>query len=101
MGYYINPESMTKEQFLELYGQKISDDEAAVLRARDSKQTTVCLVDNGPFTAAGICYDDRERDAFVAGFLRGTDHRPHQFYRVPSYLLDHLIPESLGGTMRR
>ena len=80
MGYYINPSNMPKEQWLEENGQNVSPK-----FAREHKidgRYLVCLVDNGPFTAAGICYDDRERDAFLI-----PDQRPKTWYLVSKELL--------------
>lgn len=62
MSYYINPPDCTKEEFLEAN---------ATWRAtgfdphKQGDDVLVCLVDNGMFTAAGICYSDGERQAFA------------------------------------
>ncbi len=62
MGCYINPSEMTKEKWLEKYGQ------VTVTPAWPAPEGTipVCLIDNGPFTAAGICYSEREFKEFAA-----------------------------------
>lgn len=39
----------------------------------------VCLVDNGPFTAAGVAYDARELNAFD----QPNDFRPKFWFKVP------------------
>lgn len=39
----------------------------------------VCVVDNGPFEAAGYAYSENEMRAF----LRGTGGRPKQWLLVP------------------
>ena len=80
MGYYINPKSGTKEQWLAEYGKLIPMYDAEHHKAGDS--VVVCLVDNGMFTAAGIAYDDRERDAFAI-----PDGRSKQWYLVRRKLL--------------
>lgn len=72
MGYYINPPDMTKEEFLEKHGTETDDPRF------DSETFPVCLVNNGPFTAAGIAYDAKERDAFLR-----PDGRPKKWYQVP------------------
>ena len=81
MGYYINPPDCTKEMWLETYGQRISEAEAKAHSAGD--RLVVCLVDNGPFTAAGIAFDDRERDAFAR-----PDARAKYWYIVPRGALE-------------
>jgi hypothetical protein len=80
MGYYINPKSSTKEQWLAQHGQPITLGDAKVHPAGDL--VVVCLVDNGPFTAAGICYCDAERDMFVI-----LDGRPKLWFLVSRELL--------------
>jgi hypothetical protein len=64
MGYYINPEDQSKEAFLKQHGTPISADHAASFDFT-TNQLPVCLVDNIAFTAAGIAYDTKERDAFL------------------------------------
>ena len=77
MGYYINPKGDTKETWLETHGVPVSISEARMHAAGQDEQYIVCLVDNGWMTAAGIAYDDRERDAFTC-----DDGRPKKWYRV-------------------
>jgi len=86
MGYYINPPDMTKEQFLINYGVLIKESD---LKSASFDFTNgplpVCLVDNGPFRAAGICYDAGELEAFSAP----GDNRPRRWYLVDKV---HLQP---------
>jgi hypothetical protein len=78
MGYYINPRNgETKEAWLAANGKPVTVEEAKAFSAPGSEQRLVCWVDNGMFTAAGIAYDDRERDAFLY-----PDARPKQWYLV-------------------
>lgn len=79
MGFYINPSNMTKEEWLRLNGEMISPLTARAHPAGD--KVVVCLVDNGPFTAAGIAYDDRERDEFCRP--DSGSQRRRQFFLVP------------------
>lgn len=79
MGFYINPSNMTKEEWLRRNGEMIDPVTASEHSAGD--QVVVCLVDNGPFTAAGIAYDDRERDEFCR--RDSGAQRRRQFYLVP------------------
>lgn len=82
MGYYINPEDMEKEKWLATYGNLISAEQALKHSAGENDQLVVCLIDNNMFTAAGIAYDDRERDAFMM-----PDNRNKKWYLVDKELL--------------
>lgn len=85
MGYYINPPSETKEEFLEREGVEIDlIDVAITLDA-----VPVCLVDNGWFTAAGIAHDDRTLTEFTAN---PEDHRPRRYFAVPRNVLKPYCP---------
>lgn len=88
MGYYINPEDMTKEQFLSKHGTRVT---AGVLGDHDfsSDELPVCLVDNGWMTAAGICYDRRE----IMAFAQPDDKRPKNWFLVKKELLKPWLPE--------
>jgi hypothetical protein len=89
MGYYVNPSSTSKETWLQENGTKVPD----VLKFDEKPgYRPVCLVDNGPFTAAGICYDDRELDAFK----RPDDWRPKQWFMVPINKLLEICPAIAG-----
>jgi hypothetical protein len=64
MGYYINPKKMSKEAWLRENGTQMFIDN--VLEQADFAKTfPVCLVDNGAFTAAGICYSENEFQRFI------------------------------------
>lgn len=86
MGYYIDPKDGTKESWLHENGKLIKNSEVKEHNAGD--QVLVCLVDNGFFTAAGIAYDNRERDAFLI-----PDPRPKQWYLVDRDLLKQFCPK--------
>ena len=74
MGFYINPPEGTKEDWLLRNGQAmISPDWPP-----PEGQVLVCMVDNGPFRAAGICYDKSEWEEFTA-----PDSRSKEWYLVP------------------
>ena len=92
MGYYINPPGQTKEQWLKAYAIEIGENGARSHTAGDN--LVVCLVDNGWMTAAGICYDDHERDMFM---LPDTDghQRPRKWYVVSRAQLSPYLPERL------
>lgn len=92
MGFYINPTDQTKEDFLFKNGHLIRDKHAKdVLSGKlfEGKFLPVCLMDNGPFTAAGIAYDEAEIEAFqVEG-----DRRPKTWFAIPKKLLSPYITE--------
>lgn len=91
MGYYINPREGTKEEWLEKHGEKFSGlMEADIIWAiKEPDQSIVVLVDNGPFTAAGIAYSRKELEAFV----HPDDYRPKYIYLVPSRTITLEHPE--------
>ncbi len=89
MGQYINPTDRSKEDFLREHGASMTDEQAIAQPHRTSDGYVVCWLNNGAFTAAGIAYDEREKMAFLRGFIDGTDPRPHRFYRVPD---EHVVP---------
>ena len=62
MGFYVNPSDMTKEEWLQKHGQIT---ETPVWPAPEGT-IPVCLIDNGPFTAAGIAYCEQEFYEFLA-----------------------------------
>ena len=61
MGFYINPQNRTKETWLEMFGQKVDSPKWPP----PNGTIPVCLIDNGPFTAAGIAYNEKEFDVFL------------------------------------
>lgn len=77
MGYYVNPPNESKESFLKREGilaphTKINWEDVP------EGFLPVVLVDNGPFTAAGIAYCKSELEAFTAP----NDWRPRTIYFV-------------------
>jgi hypothetical protein len=78
MGYYINPKTGSKEEWLAKNAKPISDSQAESFKF-GLNSLPVCLVDNGGFTAAGIAYDARELRAFL-----NPDPRPKKWYSVES-----------------
>ena len=59
MGCYINPRDMDKEEWLRLHGETTQGPTPIT-----ETHVPVCLVDNGPFTAAGVAFNEREVQAF-------------------------------------
>ena len=78
MGYYINPPDQSKEDFLKEHGTPISRKEALDWDYT-SNSLPVCLVDNGFFIAAAICYSKEETEAFSTL----SDPRSKIFLSVP------------------
>ena len=113
MGYYINPPGETKEEWLNNHGLEVTGDDVTWGRLPD--MILVCLVDNGPFTAAGICYSEVEFDEFNASDptheevaeakaraeasgiftvqLDTGDQRPRTWYVVPRSDIIDVCPE--------
>ena len=77
MGFYLNPNDMTKEIFLRKYGKEITKEDF-LNPNYDPSMMKVCLINNGPFTAAGIGYSQQECEEFC----RPSDMRPKRFYAV-------------------
>jgi len=77
MGCYVNPGDESKESFLAregvLYDGKPRWDQVP------ESMLPVVLMNNGPFTAAGVCYKESE----LAAFTDPSDYRPKKIYLVP------------------
>lgn len=81
MGYYINPTGgMTKEAWLMGYGRPLKQ---TPMKHIEGESMAVCLVNNGPFTAAAICYSQHELEAFA----NSRDRRRKQWFMVPKEFL--------------
>lgn len=78
MGCYINPANESKEQFLEREGVECN---MLNYRYQDvlTNQVAVVLVNNGPFTAAMVCYSEGEFDVATE---RSRDLRPKRMFVV-------------------
>ena len=63
MGYYVNPPTGTKEEWLAEHGEVV---DPPVWSALHESKAFVVLIDNGHFTAAGICFSEAEFEAFKA-----------------------------------
>lgn len=87
MGYYINPQNKTKQQFLEEVGIRI-DPAMALTVLEGGIAYPVCLTDNGAFMAAGIAFCKEEIEAMT----RPEDRRPKWWYMVPRHRLTDYLP---------
>lgn len=74
MGCYINPRSETKEDFLRAKGERCLGVPAVNLK---EDKLAVCLVNNGPFTAAAVAFSQRELEEFAR-----EDGRPKAWFYV-------------------
>lgn len=84
MGFYINPPNgFPKELFLVEHGTPINQP-SGDFDFVGSDSLPVCWVDNGAFTAAGICYSKRELQAFTVP----GDNRPKQWFLVKKMHLE-------------
>lgn len=81
MGYYINPESGSKEDWLLDNGNQVSRQTIQAF-SFTTDELPVCLVDNGWMTAAGIAYDANERDRFMEAHLPPDEQRPKAWFLV-------------------
>jgi len=90
MGYYINPKDCSKEIWLDNHSSDLPNltppnwEKLQKEIDHGNHLLPVCLVNNGPFTAAGICYNQRELEEFSDP----RDYRSKLWYLVS---LDNLI----------
>jgi hypothetical protein len=61
VGLYVNPPNMTKEDWLIINGKHIKQPSVHY----DDGKLAVCLMNNGAFTAAGVCISDDELKVFT------------------------------------
>jgi len=95
MGYYVNPEEVTKEEWLVKNATPLTEmllvDWQAV---RDENMLPVVLINNGAFTAAGIAFSKSELEAFTSP----DDYRPKKYYKASTEKLKEVsdLPSSFG-----
>lgn len=77
MGYYIQGPALRKAHYIhDKYGASyITQEEAKRIIQREPDRAIICVVDNGPFEAAGYCFNMREFEAFSDP----SDNRPKQW----------------------
>lgn len=76
MGCYVNPSDQSKESWLFELG--ILTDQPKSFDVTPDGMLPVCLVDNGPFTAAAVAFDASE----FKEFIDPTDTRAKLWYWV-------------------
>ncbi len=95
MGYYIEtPTPLRKAQQLEAVYDAVIVPRPEGWGDVPKDKALICVLQNGPFDAAGLCYDEREFEAF---------RRPHTgCQRTRTWLLmDRALAYSLAGYEER
>ena len=85
MGAYVNPPDGKKGKWLDENADRLVKPPAKYDEVPGS--LPVCLVDNGPFTAAAICFDQGELDEFNSP----GDRRPREWFMAK---VEDLMPVS-------
>lgn len=91
MGLYVNPVGMTKEKWLADNHTKVQI-KPPEWKDIPKDEMVVCLVDNGPFTAAAICYKERE----LNDFADYNDTRKKKWWFVKTELLHEVEPRLIS-----
>lgn len=87
MGLYINPEGMTKEDWLDDNNiNKSMTPFSKELIGEDN--FAVCLVSNGAFTAAAVAFNEREYNDF-----KEPDGRPKIWFIVKKSAIKKVCPD--------
>lgn len=91
MGYYINPERGTKEDWLQ-DNLIISSNKPLPYKTEHNGReiVQVVLIDNGWMTALGIAYDENELMRFAY-----SDGRAKLFCYVPRTAVEPFVPEGV------
>ena len=89
MGCYVDPLNEAKEDFLQREGREVESDYISknYKMIKEKGDLPVVLCDNGPFTAAGVAYTEREFERFVR-----YDNRPKRFFIVSVEKLKDVSP---------
>jgi len=66
MGYYIEVPNVKgkAQQIIDIYGAELLERAPLSLSDIPPKKAVICVVDNGPFEAAGFAFDDGELEVF-------------------------------------
>lgn len=96
MGYYINPRDMTKEEWLDTKAIEVPNPPPVYKVTSDKgEMVVVCLVDNGAFTGAGVCYSQQELEYFMM-----PDGRPKRWFIVLITDLEQIPGFEEGGIVQ-
>ncbi len=98
MGLYINPQNgQSKEAFLKERAEPINPQAFKTFDfTAEPSKLPIVLVDNGPFTAAGVAYNERERKEWLWVFDK--HERPMSFYLIAK---DDLRDTAASGIGKR
>lgn len=91
MGLYVNPESETKEEFLNRVGKRVDSFKGFKWEDCPKDHLPVMFVRNPTFSAAGVAYCPRELDAF----RDPTDIRDKELFLVPTREVELNTPPGL------
>ena len=90
MGLYINPVEETKEEWLREHGaQLLTIPKEYKSVGKTGTYWVVCLVHNPTFTAAGVCYSDRE----LEDWKEVDDRRLKMWFLVEEEDLLTVVPD--------
>jgi hypothetical protein len=92
MGVYVNPQDMSKEDWLALHGQILLD--PPKWEDIEEGKLPVCLVQNAFFSAAGIAFSESE----LACFSNPSDPRPRSWFMVSIKDLEKVSP--IAGALK-
>ena len=82
MGVYINPPVISKESWIHANGTEV----LTPTIPEDQNLCLTCLIDNGPFRALAVIYNQRELEAFT----QPDDHRRRNWFTVEKVKLIHV-----------
>jgi hypothetical protein len=92
MGIYINPPGVDtksgKISYIALHAEKTDQDGFRSWPPGKNGKFGVCVVDNGPFNAAGVAMDKREAEAFTMQ----RDARQKLFFLMPLEAMKGCLP---------
>lgn len=90
MGIYVNPQHMTKEQWILQNGEEVPFGELPPEAPVGPALTRlVCVVNNGPFNAAAVAFSQDEYKVF----REPMDFRPKMWFSVPKHKLLDVTPK--------
>jgi len=94
MGIYINPKDMTKEEWLDEHSDSSFNpfEDTIEWPSSEANWLPVALIDNGPFTAAAVCYC---YDEFYI-FSNDRSGRDITWYKIPKAALNEVTGQDLS-----